>query len=96
MEETVSLHERYFNTLMENMADAFSIVDADGTIRYFSDSLPRVLGYGPEEQVGDHFIEKVHPDGVAITINYYEQLLKEPSGKVQFEVQALHKDGSWR
>ncbi|UCB42114.1 MAG: hypothetical protein JSV77_06495 [Dehalococcoidales bacterium] len=29
MEETVSLHERYFNTLMENMADAFSIVDAD-------------------------------------------------------------------
>ena len=40
------------------------VTGPDGTIRYLSPSVERVLGYTPEEVVGTSTAEYVHPDDV--------------------------------
>ena len=41
--------EQYFRSLIENASDTITILNGDGTVRYESPSLTRVLGYRPEE-----------------------------------------------
>jgi PAS domain-containing protein len=44
--------ERRFHALVQNALDIVMVTDPDGTIRYMSPSVERVLGYRPEEIVG--------------------------------------------
>ena len=43
--------EERFRSLVQNSSDVISIVDADGGVRYHSESVRRVLGYDPAELV---------------------------------------------
>jgi len=41
-----------YRTLVEESNDIATIIDTDGTMRYVSPAVTRVLGYDPEELVG--------------------------------------------
>ncbi len=51
-----------FQILVQNSSDAIAMLDADGTIRFASDSSARLLGYSLEERVGRSALELMHPD----------------------------------
>src|SRR5207248_1155807 len=61
-EADLQASERRFRALIENSADAVTLVAADGTLRYASPSTARVLGYSPDELLGDSVILRVHTE----------------------------------
>ena len=59
-EEKLQRQEELFRSLIENSADAISIINADGTNRYMSPSYGAVLTYVPGEEVGSSVFNQVH------------------------------------
>ena len=47
---------------MRNASDVITVLDADGTIRYDSPAVERVLGYKPEERIGTNALDYLHPN----------------------------------
>jgi PAS domain-containing protein len=50
-ERALRASEERFRSLVQSSSDVISIVDADGAVRYHSESVRRVLGYDPGELV---------------------------------------------
>ena len=61
-EEALTESEARFHALVQNALDIVMVTDAEGTIRYLSPSVERVLGYRSEEMIGTSTAEYVHPD----------------------------------
>jgi len=81
--------------LVEESQDIATIIDADGTMTYVSPAVKRVLGYDPEELVGNTGYEYVHPDDRQRNANAVEAVLETPGEPQTVEVRFKHADGSW-
>lgn len=88
--------DRRFQSLIENGASVYAIVDLDGTVLYESPSLLGVYGYHPEELVGTNIIEQVHPDDRDAAIAEMAELVANPGVVHTVETRYRHRDGSWR
>ncbi len=95
-ERALQRSERRFRALIERSSDVELLHDpATDTVIYASPSLERVLGYKPEEVIGQS-ARLLHPEHVETERQFSAELLRE-SGKVATrEVRVRHKDGSWR
>lgn len=62
MEATLREREAYFRLLTENIADVVILLDPRGTLRYVSQSVELMLGYKPEELIGQPCFDLVHPE----------------------------------
>ena len=82
--------------MIANSADAIALVDADGTIRFVTDSIERLTGFPPAELVGRHAFELVHPDDQMRVHQAFLEALARPNVPVSLEYRARHEDGSWR
>lgn len=51
-----------FRALVEHAVEGFALVDATGIIQYVSPSVRRVLGFAPEELVGQDGLELIAPE----------------------------------
>ena len=88
--------------LVQYASDVITILEADGTIRYESPAIERVLGYEPEELVGKNILDYVHPEDAEGAVTELGMIWDEAGvpktrqvrGPVQ--VRFRHKDGSWR
>src|SRR5579862_1276487 len=89
-------NETYFRALIENASDIITILEANGSIRYESPSIERILGYKPEELVGCNAFEFVHPDDVARIQSIFTAGLNQFGRAESGEFRFRHKDGSWR
>ncbi|MGI8520236.1 MAG: PAS domain-containing protein, partial [Actinomycetota bacterium] len=54
--------EGFFRTLVENAPDVITVIDAEGTIRFQSPSLQRMLGYSPNALLGQTLSVLMHPE----------------------------------
>jgi PAS domain S-box-containing protein len=88
--------EEWFGALVRNASDIVTLYEADGTIRYVSPAIKRVLGYDPEERIGTDSFELIHPDDVARAKAAFAQALRRPDVPLTIEVRVRHRDGSWR
>ena len=94
--DALQARERQFRALIENASDVITILEANGTIRYESPAVERVLGYRPEELVGLNAFEFVHPDDQATIVAEFAQKTQEPDSVSRMEFRFRHKDGSWQ
>ncbi|RAW43951.1 PAS domain-containing sensor histidine kinase [Halorubrum sp. 48-1-W] len=85
-----------YRTLVEEVNDLATVVDADGTITYVSPAVTRILGYDPDELIGHEGYEFVHPDDRPRNAEAVETVLSNPSEPVTVEVRFRAADGSWR
>lgn len=88
--------ELRFRSLVQNSSDIISILAADGTIRYESPSVERILGYKPEELVGKSVFGFLHPDDRQRVIEVFRKHLTIPGSIAPMELRFRHNDGSWR
>ncbi|MGH7482254.1 MAG: sensor domain-containing protein [Longimicrobiales bacterium] len=95
-EEALRRSERYFRSLIENALDTITLLNRDGTIRYESPSVERVLGYRPEELLGQDVFEYIHLQDRPAARALFESLLSKSGGTASTEVRFRHADGSWR
>ena len=88
--------EARFRALVENSHDAVTLLDEKGTVLYDSRSLQRVMGYTPEERLGQRIGANVHPDDAAAVAEKFAYCLAHPDEVLTLEYRFRHRDGSWR
>jgi diguanylate cyclase (GGDEF)-like protein/PAS domain S-box-containing protein len=88
--------ERWFRSLVQNSSDVMMILEADGTVRYVSPAVERVLGYRPEEMVGSLALDYVHPEDVEYMSESFADTLEKPGVHPPIEYRVRTADGSWR
>ena len=85
-----------FQVLVQNSSDAVAMLDADGTIRFLSDSAARLLGYSLGERITRSALELMHPDDAPRARDSLVECLRRPGVPLAAEYRLRHKDGSWR
>lgn len=55
-----------FRSLIQNSRDIITILESDGTIRYESPSVARIIGFAPEELIGKSVFSYIHPDDLGV------------------------------
>lgn len=88
--------EQKFRALIENASDTITILDAAGEIAYESPSLARVLGYRPEDLVGQNVFMFIHAHDRPGAAAAFERLVRKADATVSIELRFRHADGSWR
>lgn len=87
--------ETWFRKLLVNAIDCVFVCDAQMYIRYATSSTITMLGYEPEELIGQNATLFIHPDdlGAALTA-FQEELAHEPETR-SVDMRVVKKDGSW-
>jgi PAS domain S-box-containing protein len=88
--------DEQFRLLIEHASDLIAILRGDGTFEYASPSNERVLGYQPEELVGQSAFDIVHPDDAARVRSIFASAIQTAGLTPFIEFRFRHKDGSWR
>lgn len=88
--------EKRFRALIEHSSDLVTLTTEDGTIRYVSPNIGRILGYEPEEVIGLNALDLVHPNDVEAATTALVDLLGRPGASATLLYRCRHKDGSWR
>ena len=65
--------EEHFRVLIENASDIITVLDQDGTIRYGSPAVERVLGYRQRELMGTNIFELVHSDDLPRVLDVFRR-----------------------
>ncbi len=89
-EKTAEL-DRFFNSSL----DLLCIADTDGYFRRLNPEWERALGYSVSELEGKKFLDYVHPDDLAQTIEAVS-ILAGKKEIMNFENRYRHKDGTYR
>ncbi|MDE3090901.1 MAG: PAS domain S-box protein, partial [Chloroflexota bacterium] len=96
-EEALRESEERFRALIENATDLVIVLNPDGTGRYVSPSVERILGYPPEELVGTRIADFIHPDDLPAALQAIAYRAQTPGLAGQSsEFRVRHKDGSDR
>ncbi len=88
--------EERFRSLIQNSSDVIMICDENGTVNYVSPAVERVLGYKPEDFVGQRGLSFVHPDDAARVRGFLADILSRPGASSSIELRIRHADGTWR
>lgn len=88
--------EARFRALIERAADAITVVDADGRVRYASPSHARVYGVTAADRVGASAFDRVHPDDVGPLVDTFRALVATPGGTATAQFRVQHATGTWQ
>ncbi|MDX1661669.1 MAG: PAS domain S-box protein [Gemmatimonadota bacterium] len=90
------LPDTLFRALIERSRDLVSVLGPDGSLRYVSPSLKRILGFEPEEKLQANALDEVHPDDRERVERAFERVVSDPGASVHLNYRVAHRDGSWR
>ena len=82
-------------TYLESANDIITLIDPDGTIRFISSAVKRVLGYEPEELIGENGFTFLHPEDREDRLEQLERLVAEPESSAVFKFRFRCADGSF-
>jgi diguanylate cyclase (GGDEF)-like protein/PAS domain S-box-containing protein len=83
--------EQRFRLLAENAGDLITRIDPHGIRTYVSPSCRSLLGYEPEELIGQNAMEVIHPEDRPHIGRYLNAMLEHGPGSA--EARFMHKDG---
>ncbi|MFN8380685.1 MAG: PAS domain S-box protein [Anaerolineales bacterium] len=96
IEKVLAENERYYRALIENAADGILVVNTDGTIRYESPSVARMLGYAPHALVGTSAFDLINPDDLGQIMNAFMNGLTVSGFIHRGEYRLRNFLGEWR
>ncbi|HXH91052.1 MAG TPA: PAS domain S-box protein, partial [Thermoanaerobaculia bacterium] len=94
--QAVLRSEEYFRSIVENVSDIIAIMELDGSLRYGSPSVCRVLGYSRRALRGMRGLDLIHPDDAAQATRYLARQIGDPAAAQTIELQVRHANGAWR
>jgi PAS domain S-box-containing protein len=87
---------REYRVLIENALHITAILERDGTIRYVSPAIERMLGLSAASLKGTNVSDLINPEDAPAAMERFAHGVQQ-SGPGQFsQFRARHKDGSWR
>jgi PAS domain S-box-containing protein len=95
-EDALRESEARFRALLQNSYDTIVVLDPDGSRTYVSPSSQRLLGYSPEELVGQSAMDLIHPDDVPRLTEAIDLCLRGAQQTPAFQVRFRHRNGTWR
>ena len=94
--EAIENSEKRFRALIENGQDNISLLAADGTLVWESPATVRMLGYAPDEFLGQNIFQLIHPDDRTWTSERFASVVQELGSREQGIFRLRHRDGTWR
>ena len=94
-ETALQQSEKRFRALIENNADAITLLDVNGNVLYDSPAAPGMLGYGSEEWIDRFAFDLLHPDDFASTMSTFQSLIQKPGSLTRMMFRLHHRNGSW-
>ncbi len=88
--------EHYYHALVHNSTDLVSVCDGNGIVRYISPSVTRMLGYHPDELVGQSSFTLLHPEDYQKIKTSFACKTSHNHPNTPVELRYRHKDGTWR
>ncbi|EMR03606.1 PAS domain S-box protein [Cesiribacter andamanensis] len=92
--DEVNKTQKRMQLLLENASEVITIYEKDGTVRYISPSVERILGYSQDEMMGKRDIVYVHAENQESVEGMFRQLLDNPHEHVTVQFQFKAKDGN--
>ena len=89
--------EERFRSLVQNSSDVVAIVGAEGTTRYLSPAVERILGYKPEDGIGRSVFRSpmMHPNDADRVRGVLARLTGSPGASAMVDFRLRHADGRW-
>ena len=96
LEATLQERQNWFGLLLEHASDLIFTLDSEWRIGTASPSLPRFLGWPPDQMRGRPLAEFLHPDDAEAALAAFDAIAggADPGEPVAFRL--LHVDGTWR
>lgn len=88
--------EQRYHALTDNTSDIISLLDADGSQRYVSPSVTRVLGHHPDALIGHSIVEFLHPEDIGPTLGALNAAMADPGAVHRSEFRIRNRDGQYR
>ncbi len=95
-ELTLRESEERFRRLIEHASDVIAVVDSAGGVQFQSPSTQRVLGYAPQELVGQNVLDFIHPEDREKVGQRLLRVLDGPFEPTLLDYRVRHRDGTWR
>jgi len=92
-EQALRASEERFRALIEQGSDIVAIVGIDATLSYITPSVERLLGYTPEDLIGESGLAFVEPDDLQYALAALAQLQDLQGALAPIELRVRHKDG---
>lgn len=91
--EEVNRTQKRMQLLLENASEVITIYEEDGTVRYISPSVRKILGYSQEEMIGSKNVKHVHADWVEAVSQMFKDLLANPAEPAMIQYTSIRRDG---
>jgi diguanylate cyclase (GGDEF)-like protein/PAS domain S-box-containing protein len=85
-----------FKTLVQEASDLIVVSDEEGSVRYVSPAMERILGFEPGEVMGWNPLEFLNADDSGHVVAAIAGTLGLPGPDGPVQCRARHRDGSWR
>jgi diguanylate cyclase (GGDEF)-like protein/PAS domain S-box-containing protein len=95
-QDEVRQSEERFRSLVQNSSDLITILDVDGSVRYASPSVERLMGYEPDEWLGINAVSLIHPDDLPSAVQSLAAVMDQPGAHPPSVLRIRHQDGTWR
>jgi diguanylate cyclase (GGDEF)-like protein/PAS domain S-box-containing protein len=93
VEETKSISEDKYRTIMEDMRECYYEVDLKGNFTFFNDALCRQLGYSREELMGMNYRVYIKPEQIKRHVEIYKHVYRTGEPNESFTTEQVRKDG---
>ncbi len=88
--------DKYARVLMEHVSDVLVVMNDEGFLHYTSPSVERMLGFTPEELIGQNCFDLVHPGDLLTARAAFNDAVQKPGlAGPPVEIRTRHKDGYW-
>jgi PAS domain S-box-containing protein len=95
-EEKLRESEDYYRTILETATDGISLTDAGGIFTYVNPAYAEMLGYAPQELIGQPYLPLLHPNEVDASIQAFAEAVANPGRRLEpIQARLRRKDGSW-
>jgi two-component system cell cycle sensor histidine kinase/response regulator CckA len=88
--------ETFYRTLLEHAFDMIVVTNSEGTRRYVSPAMARLLGFTQQEYAALPGLAAVHPDDQAMLADRTAEALRSAGMRIPLELRLVHRDGSHR
>lgn len=94
-EDDLLASEQFYRALIGDSLDAIILADKQGKMRFATPAIKTVLGFDPEEVIGDTVFNYVHPDDASWAVQSFQrEVMEDPIIKF-IHVRLKKKSGEW-
>jgi len=92
-----SRQKHLYEMMVANANDIMAVIDAEGIIQFMNPAAERLIGYTPEEMMGQEIFEFLHPTDFESFEEVLDLCVDSPGAQLPvIEVRLQHKSGAWK